>query len=125
MLHNCGIDTHAGHQHEVMLSCGCCLHLLLTFLLPFLLSLLVVIVLRCIGKRKPVHLDMSDINLASFAVAKGKSGMYGVIGHANFSRPDIGSTTGNDANDARMLPGTHYSIEDLIQRTIASVTYDQ
>ncbi len=68
---------------------------------------------------------MPDINLASFAVAKGESGMYGVIGHANFSRPDIGGAPGNDANDARVLSRTHYSIEDLIHCTIAPVTYDQ
>src|SRR5438067_11317457 len=108
-----------------MLGVSCCLHLLFMFLFTFLLSLLRLIILRCTRNGEPVHRDTSDINLASFAVAKGKSSMHRVVWYTNFSRPDIGSSARNDANKARMLPGTHHSIEHLIQRSITSITYNQ
>ena len=93
--------------------------------LTFLLSRLLLSILGCTRKREPLHLDMPDINLASFAINKGQSGLHRVMGHANFSRPDISSTTRNDANDTLTPPGIHHAIEDLIQRPIATVAYDQ
>ena len=51
-------------------------------------------------KHQTLHFDMSNIDLASFAVNEGKSGFHRITGHANFSRPDIGSATGNHANGA-------------------------
>src|SRR5947207_1295920 len=116
MFHDGGINAEASHQQKVMPRFGCCFRLSLTCLLALLGRYM--IILGCARKRQSLHLDMSNIYLVNFAVAERKGRFHRVIGDANFSRPDIDSTAGNDADDAATSFGIHYTVEDLAQRSI-------
>ena len=96
-----------------------------TCLLAVLLFLLLPIILKRVSKGKPSHLDMPDTNLAGSAVEKRQSSFERIIGQANFSGPNIGSTTRDDADHTRTPPGAHHPVENLVDGSIATITYYQ
>ena len=118
MLHNGGIHAQACHQQEVMLGFGCCFYLSLTYLL---LSIILGYAREC----KPLHIDIPYIHLASFTVDEDQSGLHRVMGHANFSCPDIGSAAGNDSDDTPVPLDIHHAIEDLVHCSIATIANNQ
>ena len=80
--------------------------------------------LHPMGKDKLLYFDMSKVNIANIAINQRQGCLYMIARHSNFTGPFVGRPTGNNANDTLSV-GMHHTIDNLVQRTIAAIRYNQ
>src|SRR5579859_1157507 len=86
---------------------------------PLLMSL------GCLGEGQHFYFDMTNINAAFVTVNKCKGRFDRVNRYTKLKGPLISSTAGYEAHDAVLPLNIHYTVDDLVERTIAAVGYDQ
>src|SRR5712691_4140138 len=68
---------------------------------------------------------MPNINLANVAVDECEGRPHGIERHTNITRPFIDSTTRNGSDNAMLSLRIHHPVDNLVQRTITTIGYDQ
>src|SRR5947209_5307206 len=75
-----------------------------------------------IRKGKCLYFDMSNIDLACITIDKGECCLDRVGWYSNLVRPLIGGTSRKKADNTRMPFRLHYSVHDLIEGAIATMS---